>query len=133
MQVMLVSKETIKTKSKILDLTMIALFAVFTTVCSQISIPLPFTPVPVNLALLSVFMSGYVLGSVKGVISQLVFILLGCVGVPVFANFHGGAGILVGPTGGYIVGYIVTSFIAYRGKELAHPQKAVEKGIAKIK
>ena len=100
-----------KNNKAILNLTTISLFVSFTVVCSQISIPLPFTPIPMNLALISVFMSGYVLGSAKGTISQFIYVLLVCVGVPVFANFHGGIGIVVGPKGGYTIGYIATSFI----------------------
>ncbi|MDR2648249.1 MAG: biotin transporter BioY [Clostridiales bacterium] len=99
-------------KRKIRELTLTAFFAVFTAVCSQIFLPLPFTPVPINCALLSVFMAGYILGSKKGALSQIVYILLGCAGFPVFANFHGGIGTIIGPTGGYIVGYIAAGFIS---------------------
>ena len=98
-------------KRKSFDISIIAFFAVLTAVCSQISIPLPFTPIPLNLALFSVFMSGNILGSKKGAVSQAIYVLLGCIGLPVFANLSGGIGILAGPTGGYIIGYIATSFI----------------------
>jgi len=107
------SKVFVKNNKAIQSLATIALFVSFTAVCSQISIPLPFTPVPLNLALLSVFMSGIILGSIKGTVCQIVYISLGCTGVPVFANFQGGIGIIIGPTGGYIVGYIVVSFIVW--------------------
>jgi len=100
-----------KNNKPILNLVTISLFVTFTSICSQISIPLPFTPIPINLAMISVFMSGYILGSAKGALSQVVYILLGCIGVPVFANFHSGVGIIVGQTGGYIIGYIAASFI----------------------
>jgi len=98
-------------KRKTLDVSVIAFFAALTAICSQISIPLPFTPVPLNLALFSVFMSGSILGSRKGAMSQTIYVLLGCLGLPVFANMRGGIGVVIGPTGGYIVGYIITSFI----------------------
>ncbi|MDR1558854.1 MAG: biotin transporter BioY [Clostridiales bacterium] len=97
---------------RVRDLAETAFFASFTAVCSQISIPLPFTPIPINCGLLSVFMAGCILGSKKGALSQIVYVLLGCVGLPVFANFHGGAGAIIGPTGGYIVGYIAAAFIS---------------------
>ena len=67
-----------KNNKVIQNLTTIALFVSFNAVCSQISIPLPFTPIPVNLALLSVFMSGTILGSVKGAVCQIVYIIGMC-------------------------------------------------------
>ena len=88
-----------------------ALFAALTAVCSMISIPLPFTPVPINLATLSVFLAGGLLGSKGGAISQLVYVFLGAIGLPVFAQFTGGFGILTGPTGGYIIGYVAGAWL----------------------
>jgi biotin transport system substrate-specific component len=89
-----------------------AFFAALTAVFSQIQIPLPFTPVPINLALLSALLAGALLGPVKGAISMVVYILLGIVGLPVFAGFEAGVGAVVGPTGGYIIGYITAAIIA---------------------
>lgn len=97
----------IKTK----QLVLYSLFAALTAILSQISIPLPFTPVPINLATLSVLLSGAILGKNGGVISQLVYVLLGAIGLPVFAGFSSGIQIILGPTGGYIIGYIVAAFI----------------------
>lgn len=88
-----------------------SLFAALTAVFSQISIPLQFTPVPINLATLSVLMSGALLGSRGGALSQIVYVLLGTIGIPVFAQLTGGIGILLGPTGGYIIGYILAAFV----------------------
>jgi biotin transport system substrate-specific component len=96
-----------KTKKMILY----ALFAALTAACSMISIPLPFTPVPINLATLSVFLAGGLLGSKGGAISQLVYVLLGAIGLPVFHSFTGGLGILSGPTGGYIIGYVAAAWL----------------------
>lgn len=96
-----------KTKKLILC----ALFAALTAVCSMISIPLPFTPVPINLATLSVFLAGGLLGSGGGAVSQLVYVILGAVGLPVFHSFTGGLGILTGPTGGYIIGYVAAAWL----------------------
>ena len=88
-----------------------ALFAALTAVCSMISIPLPFTPVPINLATLSFFLAGGLLGSKGGAVSQLVYVFVGAVGLPVFSGFTGGVGILTGPTGGYILGYVVGAWL----------------------
>lgn len=86
-----------------------SLLASFTAVCSQISIPL--NPVPINLALFAVMLCGGLLGKKDGTVSVMVYILVGAVGVPVFASLRGGFGVLAGPTGGYIVGYVLTSYI----------------------
>lgn len=88
-----------------------ALFAALTAVCSMISIPLPFTPVPINLATLSVFLAGGLLGSKYGSVSQFIYVALGAVGLPVYHSFTGGLGILTGPTGGYIIGYVAAAWI----------------------
>lgn len=93
------------------NIILCAIFAALTAILSQISIPLPFTPVPINLAMISVFIAGGLLGTKIGAISQLVYVIIGAIGVPVYANFTGGPGILVGPTGGYIVGYIIATII----------------------
>ncbi|MEG0107533.1 MAG: biotin transporter BioY [Lachnospiraceae bacterium] len=93
------------------ELILIAMFAALTAVTSQISIPLPFTPIPINLATLSVFLAGGLLGSKNGATSQIIYVLLGAVGLPVFAGFTGGLGRIVGPTGGYIIGYVVAALV----------------------
>lgn len=86
------------------------MFAAVTAVFSQIYIPLPFTPIPVNLGNLAILLTG-ILCSVGykfgGVISVSMYILLGAFGLPVFAGFRGGIGVLSGATGGYIVGYLL--------------------------
>ena len=87
------------------------LFAAITAVCSFITIPLGFTPVPINLGTLAVFLTGGILGKKYGTISMTVYVLLGAAGVPVFAGFRAGISVLAGPTGGYIIGYIVAVFI----------------------
>ena len=89
-----------------------ALFAAVTAVCSWISVPLPFTPVPVNLATLAVFISGGLLGPKYGLMAECVYVLCGGFGLPVFAGFRGGPSVLAGPTGGYIIGFIVMAVIA---------------------
>lgn len=90
-------------------LTICALFAALTAVLSQISIPIG--PVPINLATFSVYLSGSVLGGAAGALSQTVFVLLGAIGLPVYAQFSGGIGALAGPTGGYLVGYIAAAWL----------------------
>jgi len=98
-------------KIKTKEIIFCALFAALTAILSQISIPLPFTPVPINLATVSVCLGAGLLGSKLGAISQVVYVIIGAIGVPVFANFSGGLGIVAGPTGGYIIGYIVATIL----------------------
>jgi len=100
-----------KSRSVVFPYVLCALFAALTAVCSQIMIPLPFTPIPINLALLAVWVCGGVLGAKKGALSILVYILLGAVGIPVFVGLNAGLGALAGPTGGYIIGYLPSVII----------------------
>lgn len=101
----------IRTYSKTTYMALCGLFAALTAVCSYISIPLGFTPVPVNLATLAVFLAGGLLGKKYGTVALAVYALIGAVGVPVFSEFRGGLSVLAGPTGGYIIGYIAAAFI----------------------
>lgn len=86
-----------------------AFFATLTAILSQFSIPIG--PVPINLATFSVFLAGALLGSAAGALSQVVYVLLGACGLPVFAQFSGGIGVIAGPTGGYIIGYIAAAWL----------------------
>lgn len=94
----------IKTQS----LIYIALMAVIITICSWISIP---GPVPFTLQTFAVFTALLLLGTKDGLISIIVYLLLGAVGVPVFSGFRGGIGHLAGPTGGYLIGFLVMGFV----------------------
>lgn len=98
------------TKSKITtkELVLMALMSVIIAVCSWISIP---TTVPFTLQTFGVFMAVGLLGGKRGTISVLVYILLGAVGIPVFAGFSGGIGVLFGTTGGYIVGFLLSGLV----------------------
>lgn len=90
---------------KTLNIVLCGVFAGITAVASQVVIPLPFSPIPINLALVSVFLSGGILGYKLGFASQLVYLMIGVFGVPVFAGFIGGPGRILGPTGGYLASY----------------------------
>ena len=86
--------------------------AAVVAVAAQISVPLPFSPVPFTMGVLAVILSGFVLGPRYGALALVVYLLIGAVGVPVFANFTGGLGRLVGPTGGYLISYPLAAAIA---------------------
>lgn len=97
-------------KSDTRKLVFCALFTALIAVLSQLQLPIG--PVPVSLATLGVMLCGLLLGWRFGALALGAYILLGAVGVPVFAGFQGGVGRLVGPTGGYIVGYLFYAMIA---------------------
>ncbi|AAK81385.1 biotin transport system substrate-specific component [Clostridium acetobutylicum] len=87
------------------DLVLCALFAAISCVLAQISIQLPFSPVPFTMQVMAVYLAGIILGAKKGFISQLVYVVLGAIGAPVFANFTGGVGAILGPAGGFIIAF----------------------------
>jgi len=97
-----------KKKMKPLDLAYIGMFVALMAICSWINIPMT---VPFTLQTFAVFAAVAMLGLWRGTIAVLVYIILGAVGVPVFAGFSGGFGIILGTTGGYIVGFIFTALI----------------------
>jgi len=97
----------LKTKGMILC----ALFAALTGVGGLIAIPLPFTPVPITLQTFFTFLAGAILGKYLGALSQVIYLLLGVVGLPVFAKGSSGIGAILGPTGGYLLGFIPAAFL----------------------
>jgi Uncharacterized conserved protein len=103
-----------KTKPQLKDFIIYAIFAAITAVCSQITLPLPFTPIMISLGTLGIMLTS-VLCSVKykygGLISVLIYLGLGAIGIPVFQGFKGGLAVLMGPTGGYIVGYLLMAIV----------------------
>ena len=109
------------TRSKTYDMAYIAIFAVLMAICSWISIPMA---VPFTLQTFGVFMAVGVLGGKRGTLAVLIYILLGAVGVPVFAGFSGGIGVLLNTTGGYIVGFLFSALVMW-GMETLWGKKPV--------
>ena len=93
------------------DMTLIALMAVMICVCTWICIP---GPVPFTLQTLAVFTALEVLGGRRGFWAAAAYLVMGAAGLPVFAGMAGGLGILLGPTGGYLMGFLVLALV-YRG------------------
>lgn len=91
-------------------LSLAAIFALLTGVAAQIKFFLPFTPVPVTLQTFTVLLAGVYLGKWWGSLSQLIYVVLGVTVIPWFSQGAGGIGYLFGPTGGYIVGFILAAF-----------------------
>lgn len=92
------------------DLVYISVFAVIIAICSWISIP---STIPFTLQTLGVFVTVGVLGGKRGTIAVLIYILMGAVGIPVFSGFTCGIGILMGSTGGYIIGFLFTALVMW--------------------
>lgn len=91
-------------------LTTCALMAAL--MCALCPLSVPIGPVPITLATLIVYLAVYILGWKGASISVLIYLLLGAVGAPVFSGYAGGLARLVGPTGGYLVGYIPLAILA---------------------
>ncbi len=92
----------------------ISIFAALTSILAYIIIPLPFSPVPVSGQTLGVMMAGLFLKPGAAVASQIVYIAMGIIGLPVFSGGRAGLGILFGPTGGYLWGFILGAYIIAR-------------------
>lgn len=106
--------ERIKKSSNIEKGIMVILMACFTGIMAQIIIPLPWSPVPITGQTFAVLVSGLVLGRKLGSISQILYIVTGIFGVPWFAGMNSGLNILLGSTGGYMIGFVFASlFIGY--------------------
>ncbi len=93
------------------ELVFAGLCTALTAVAAQISVPLPFTPVPFAMSVFAVYLAGALLPMREALLSQIAYLLLGAAGLPVFAGFHAGLGVLAGPTGGFLVMYPVMAVL----------------------
>ena len=112
-----------KENNKTYDLVYISMFTVLIAICSWISIP---AAVPFTLQTLGVFLAVGILGGKRGTIAVLVYILLGAIGIPVFAGFSGGIGVLTGTTGGYIVGFLASPLVMWGMERVLGKGKIVQ-------
>lgn len=103
--------EDISMMLKARDMASVALFSALTAIGSFIRIPLPFSPVPITMQTLFTYMAGAILGGCSGALSQLMYILIGISGLPIFAGGNAGLLVLIGPTGGYLVGFVAGTFV----------------------
>lgn len=107
--------EMVRQKSKTYDMVYIGIFTVLIAICSWISIPMT---VPFTLQTMGVFLTVGILGGKRGTLAVLVYILLGAIGVPVFAGFTGGIGVLISNTGGYIMGFLFAALLMWGMEKL---------------
>lgn len=101
-------------KQKLRSIAVVGLAAAMICVISPISIPIG--DVPLSLATFVILITAGLLGPYKGTAAVSVYLLIGSMGLPVFSGFSGGLGRLIGPTGGYLIGYLPLAFITGLGK-----------------
>ena len=111
-----------KDKLSTRDMTLIAMFTAILAICSWIYIP---TTIPFTLQNFGVFLAAGVLGGKRGSLAVFIYILLGIMGVPVFAGFTGGAGMLFGNTGGYIIGFLLSALTMWLMEVLLGKKKMI--------
>lgn len=99
----------IQTNSQLRRMVYAAMFGALTAIGSLIVIPMQ--PVPITLQTLFTSLAGILLGGYTGALSQIVYVLLGIIGLPVFAGGKAGLGTLFGPTGGYLIGFIIAAYV----------------------
>jgi biotin transport system substrate-specific component len=110
------------------ELILTGVFTAFTAVMAQIRFVVPFLPVPVTMQIFAICLTAVILGSKCGALSQITYVLLGLLGVPVFSGFHSGPGVILGPAGGYIISFPAVAFIA--GYIAEHLKKLSIPGLA---
>ncbi len=91
------------------QMILVSLFAALTAVGAFVTIPIGM--VPISMQNMFTILSGMVLGGKLGAFSQLIYIFVGTVGLPVFSGFRAGPGVLLGPTGGFLIGFVLSSYI----------------------
>lgn len=101
-------KDTDSNKTR--DIVYMSVFTAMISICSWISIP---ASIPFTLQTMGVFMTVGLLGGKRGTLTVLTYILLGAIGVPVFAGFTGGVSVLLGTTGGYIMGFLLSALLMW--------------------
>ena len=101
----------VKNRLNIRIMAVVGLMVAVCGICAQISIPLPFSPVPLTLQTLAVMIAALMLGPRWGTLVMAVYALCGIVGIPVFTQAKAGIGALLGPTGGFIWGFIPGAFV----------------------
>ena len=92
-------------------ISMAGLMAAVICILGPLSIPLPFSPVPISLTNFVIYFTIYIVGMKLGVVSYFIYLLIGLVGLPVFSGFSSGPVKLFGPTGGYLIGFIFMALI----------------------
>ena len=101
--------DRIVSRTRVMDVVLIVAGAALTAVSAQIAVPL--WPVPITGQTLAVLLVGVTLGAVRGGLSMVLYAILGIVGLPVFSESSSGWGVIAGPSGGYIIGFIFAAIL----------------------
>jgi biotin transport system substrate-specific component len=96
------------------DAALVVAAAALTALCAQISFHLPGNPVPVTLQTFAVLLSGAALGANRGAAAMLLYVALGVIGLPVYAEGKHGVDIITGVTGGYLIGFLIAGWVVGR-------------------
>jgi biotin transport system substrate-specific component len=117
-------------RSWLLDAVLVVLFSAFVALTAQVEIPL--WPVPLTLQTLGVLFTGAVLGSRRGTLALLLYLTEGTLGLPVFAGGASGVGYMLGPTGGYLVGFVVAAGVVGRLAQRGWDRRLVWAAVAMV-
>ena len=102
------------TQSRVRNAILVMGLTGFTALAAQVAIPLPFTPVPLTLQTFAVLAGAAALGAERAVIAHVLYIALAVAGVPVLAGGASGHEVVVGATGGYLIGFVLASYVVGR-------------------
>ncbi len=115
-------QQQVSDSSTVRQVAIVAGASLFVALCARLSVPLPFTPVPLTLANFGVLVVGLLLGSKRGFAALALYLAQGAAGLPVFSPAGpGGIAQLLGPTGGYLLAYPAAAFVAGWIAERAAP------------
>ena len=106
-------------KLKALSVTFTALFTAVICILSQISFATP--PVPLTFQVLAIALCGFTLSAKQSLSAVVTYLLLGSFGLPVFSNFKGGVQVILGPTGGFLIGFVILAVFCGISKKTAKP------------
>ncbi len=115
----------LKTKIASHDILLVVGVALLIALGARVRIPIPFSPVPVTAQTLVVLLAGALLGPKRGVQAVALYLLAGLLGWPIFAGAGGGLAVLLGPTGGYLIGFIAAAYIVGRRTERGETRNAL--------
>ncbi len=115
---------------KVKEITFTALMAALCCILGPLSIPIG--AVPVSLTVVSVFLCVYVLKTKLGTAAYVIYLLLGMAGLPVFSGFTGGVAKIAGPTGGYLVGFILMALISGAFIDRSYSLKGTKRYVCQI-
>lgn len=117
--------ENVLTRKGVLSKALLAFgFSILTGVAAQIRIPLPFTPVPITGQTFVVLLTPFLIGR-WSILSQTIYVVLGAIGLPWFSGWSGGLNIIFGPTGGYMIGFVLASAFLSSHKGRSHLDRLI--------